>query len=259
MMHIRIAAFSLFPLFLLVSAPLVLAGDECRAPELVCKAASNQDRSLYIRDHSRYEQRIRIERFKLKGSEEKMEEIRETTGFVQPAQKPDESGRWPVEVKVISDTDKNGKLKNRVDPNATTFLSFGAVMDLAFFPLLPEKLNDYDFQEIVAERKNERWFRFNPKPTANQQALAAGVAMLDQQTGEILTIRIERLHNLEKLDKNAKKMISFYATIDYSQFDGVLRMPTLASGGGESEISRFNGKFRFRFEEGKYRLVAKVE
>ena len=52
----------------------------------------------------------------------------------------------PVDVHVIADTDKNGKPKTKVDEKATTFLSFGAVMDLAFFPLLPEKLKYYDFQ-----------------------------------------------------------------------------------------------------------------
>ena len=61
----------------------------CEAPDLICKAAANQDRSLYFRDHCRYEQKIHIERFKLKGSDEKMEETRDTTVVVEPARKPD--------------------------------------------------------------------------------------------------------------------------------------------------------------------------
>jgi hypothetical protein len=82
--------------------------------------------------------------------------------------------------------------------------------------------------------------------------------MLDPETGEVLTIRIEGLHNLETLDKEAAKLRSFNATIDYSQFQGVLRLPTLASGAGVSNIRRFEGSFRFRFEEGGYRIVNKV-
>src|SRR5215831_14943319 len=112
------------------------AGVTCNAPALICKAAANQDRSLYVRDHSRYQQKIRIERFKLKDSE-KTEEIRETTAEVEPGTKPDKTGEYPVVVRVLSDTDKNGNPKRSVDESEKTFLSFGGVMDLAFFPLLP--------------------------------------------------------------------------------------------------------------------------
>lgn len=234
-------------------------GDSCKAPALVCKAAANQDRSLYVRDHSRYEQKIRVERFKMKDGKEHQEELRETAVMVQPANAPDNTGKVPVDVKVISDTDKNGAPKKKIDPDAKTLLSFGAVMDLAFFPLLPEKIRYYDFQEMVAERKNERWFRFIPKQGESDVPLAAGVVELDPDTGEILTLKIEGLQNLERLDKEARKLRSFYATIDYSQFEGALRMPTLASGGGDSDLPRFGGTFRFKFEEGKYVLVDKVE
>lgn len=232
--------------------------DDCKAPELICKAAGNQDRSLYMRDHCHYQQRLRVERFKLKDGQERMEETRETTVEVEPAARADKSGQIPVTVSVVSDTDKKGNPKNKVNEDETTLLSFGALWDLAFFPLLPEKIQYYNFQEVVAERKNERWYRFTPKAEATTVPLAAGTVMLDQTSGEILTIRIDSLHNLEVLDKEAAKLKSFNATIDYSQFEGAMRLPTLASGGGVSTIRRFEGGFRFRFEEGKYRVVSKM-
>jgi hypothetical protein len=235
------------------------ADSTCNAPELICKAAANQDRSLYVRDRCRYEQKIRVERFKLNNGNEKMEEVRETGVMVQPSDKPDKTGQTPVDVRVISDTDKNGNPKGKVNADDKTLLSFGAVWDLAFFPLLPEKIKNYNFQELVAERKNEKWYRFAPKPEITDQPLASGVVMLDPQTGEVLTIKIEGLHNLGVLDKNAGKLKTFYATIDYSQFQGALRIPTLASGGGVSDIPRFGGNFRFKFQEGKYVIVAKVD
>jgi hypothetical protein len=231
----------------------------CEAPELICKAAANQDRSLYVRDRCKYEQKISVERFKLKDGKEAMEEVRETGVAVQPADKPDKTGNTPVDVRVIYDTDKKGNPKGKVDPNDKTLLSFGAVWDLAFFPLLPEKLKNYKFQEVVAERKTEKWYRFAPKPEVVDQPLASGVVMLDAQTGEVLTIKIEGLHNLEVLDKNAGKLKTFYATIDYSQFQGALRIPTLASGGGISDIPRFGGNFRFKFQESKYVIVSKID
>jgi hypothetical protein len=236
----------------------VAAAQDCKAPDLVCKAAANQDRSLYVRDRARYEQKLRVERFKLKDGAEKMEEVRETSVMVEPGDRADNSGQVPVVVRVTSDTDKKGNPKNRVNEDERTMLSFGAMWDLAFFPLLPEKINYYNFQEVVAERKNEKWYRFVPRPEATTVPLASGIAQLDPATGEVLTIKIEGLHNLDVIDKEASKLRSFNATIDYSQFEGALRMPTLASGSGVSGIRRFEGSFRFRFEEGRYRIVSKI-
>jgi len=239
-------------------ATVATAAEDCKAPELICKAAGNQDRSLYMRDHCHYEQRLRVERFKVKNGQESPEETRETTVEVEPGNKADKTGSIPVVVRVIADTDKKGKPKSKVSEDETTLLSFGQLWDLAFFPLLPEKLKYYNFQEVVAERKTERWFRFVPKADATSEPLAAGTVMLDPATGEILTIKIESLHNLEVVDKEAAKLKSFNATIDYSQFEGAMRLPTLASGSGSSNIRRFEGNFRFRFQEGKYRVVSKM-
>jgi hypothetical protein len=235
-----------------------VAAEDCKAPDLICKAAANQDRSLYVRDRARYEQKLRVERFKLKDGAEKMEEVRETSVMVEPGAGSDKTGQVPVVVRVISDTDKKGNPKNSVNEGERTMLSFGAMWDLAFFPLLPEKISYYNFQEVVADRKNEKWYRFVPKPEATAVPLASGIVQLDPATGEVLTIRIEGLHNLDVIDKEASKLRSFNATIDYSQFEGALRMPTLASGSGVSGIRRFEGSFRFRFEEGRYRIVSKI-
>jgi hypothetical protein len=250
----------LFTLVVLISVAAGPAKSQtCTAPDLVCKAAANQDRSLYFRDHCRYEQKIHVERFKVKGDKQSTDELRDTTVTVEPSKKPDKTGETPVIVRVIDDTDKKGNPKQSVKEDEPTLLSFGAVWDVAFFPLLPERIKYYNFQEVVAERKNERWFRFVPKAEVTNVSLASGVALLDSQTGEVLTIRIEGLHNLEALDKEASKMRSFNATIDYNQYEGTLRMPTLASGSGVSGIRRFEGNFKFRFEEGKYVPLFKLE
>lgn len=251
--------FAAVPLIVIGLLAATAAAQTCNGPELICKAAANQDRSLYFRDHCRYEQKIHVERYKVKGDKEAAEELRDTTVTVEPAKKPDKTGKTPVIVRVTADTDKKGNPKDRIKEDEPTLLSFGAVWDLAFFPLLPELLKFYSFQEVIADRKNERWFRFVPRPEVTNEALASGVAQLDPQTGEVLTIKIEGLHNLDTVDKEASKMKSFGATIDYSQFEGTLRMPTLASGAGVSGIRRFEGTFKFRFEEGKYVPLFKLE
>src|SRR6476646_5783378 len=103
-------------------AAVNVSAQTCDAPELICKAAANQDRSLYFRDHCRYEQKIHIERYRVKGDKEATEELRDTTVTVEPAKKPDKTGETPVVVRVTSDTDKKGNPKQNVKEGEPTLL-----------------------------------------------------------------------------------------------------------------------------------------
>ncbi|MEW6734845.1 MAG: hypothetical protein AB1489_26200 [Acidobacteriota bacterium] len=232
----------------------------CNAPQLICLAAKNQDLSLTLRDHCRYQQRVRIELFKKKkgGEEGDLDKVRETTVVVEPSTNIDETGKYPVLSRVVEDTDDKGKPKKNVDPKARTGLASGAFLDLIFFPLLPEKISYYEFEEIVSDRQGEKLYRFLPKPGSTSVTLASGKVYLNPQTGAVLTLKIDSLHNLEVLDKVLKKLESVYATVDFSEFEGKYRMPTYAKGGGVSDVSKFKGIFKFNFEESKYTQVLKL-
>lgn len=260
------SVFVLICAFLLTqtSANFVLAQGGCGAPELICKAARNQDISLTFRDRCTYEQRAHVELYEKKkdGSTGKLEKLRETTVKVEPSSSPDETGKLLVVNKVVADTDDKGKPKNNVDPNARTGLASGAFLDLLFFPLLPEKLSSMDFEELSntdEKYKGEKLFRFGPKPGITNITLASGKVYVNAQTGAVLTVQIEGLHNLKVFDKVLDKLERVAATIDYSEFDAKYRMPTLARGGGISDVSRFKGIFKFTFEEGKYVQVLKLQ
>lgn len=234
---------------------------DCVAPPLICRASYNQAISASLRDRSRYEQGVSIERYKPSKAgrfEGKLEAVRDTVAIVQPSLDPDETGRYPVITRIISDTDDKGRPKSKVDPNARTALGSGVFLDIAFFPLLPEKLRFYQFQEIVSQKPDEKIYRFVPLPDERAEPLATGTVQVDPKTGEVLTIRIEGLSNLESLDKAFKGLQSFSAIIDYSQFDGKYRMPALASGSGQSDISHFKGEFRFKYHESKYVRILEV-
>ncbi|KAF0220438.1 MAG: hypothetical protein FD167_5061 [bacterium] len=258
--------FALICGFLLTQIPttFVLAEGGCNAPELICKAARNQDISLTFRDRCSYEQRAHIELYKKEkdGSSGKLEKLRETTVKVEPSPTPDETGKLLVNNRVVADTDDKGKPKGKVDPNARTGLASGAFLDLLFFPLLPEKISNLEFEELpnTNERyKGEKLFRFGPKPGASNLTLASGKVYVNAQTGAVLTVQIEGLHNLKTFDKVLEKLERVVATIDYSEFDSKYRMPTLATGGGISDVTRFKGIFKFTFEEGKYVQVLKLQ
>jgi hypothetical protein len=235
------------------------------AAALVERAAQNQGHSLFVRDRCRYEQRLLMERFKYDKKSQSTGELlakRQTTVVVEPAAAPDESGLIPVVTRVVADTNDKGEPKEKVDPNAQTGLASGAFLDRVFFPLLPENLRHLTFEEVKSETAGERWFRFAPNPSNRPEPLrplASGIAQLDAQTGEVLTIRITGFSDLRTLDKHLEKIVAFQAVVDYSQFAGKLRMPTAAAGNGVSDVSRFQGFFKFVFEEGKYAPVGKID
>jgi hypothetical protein len=231
----------------------------CSAPPLVCMASRNQDLSLSRRDLCRYEQRARVELYKRGKSNEagKLDKVRETRVVVEPSATPDETGQYPVNTRVVEDTDDKGQPKKKVDPNARTGLASGAFLDLLFFPLLPEKLNSLEFEEISSDMPNEKLFVFRPKP-GTKDTVASGQVYINAQTGAVLTVKIDGLYNLKAFDKILDKLEKIYATIDYSEFDGKYRMPALAKGGGLSDVTKFKGVFQFTFEESRYVQVLKL-
>src|SRR5437588_4219506 len=103
-----------------------------------------------------------------------LDKVRATTVVVEPSATPDETGQYPVVNRVVEDTDDKGKPKKDVDPKARTGLASGAFLDLLFFPLLPEKISYYDFQELQSDRPNEKLFSFMPKSGVTTVALASG-------------------------------------------------------------------------------------
>src|ERR1051325_3378634 len=75
----------------------------CNAPQLICMAARNQDLSLTLRDHCRYQQKARVELYKKKKNDETgdLDKVRETTVIVEPSARPDDTGQYPVVTRVV--------------------------------------------------------------------------------------------------------------------------------------------------------------
>ena len=231
-------------------------------PDLIQLAAQNQDQSLARRDLSRYEQSIHVEKVtpaSRPGEPQRVESTQDTVVLVEPSKVPDKTGQYPVNVRVIQDTDDKGRPKKNVDPNAKTLLTFGNVWDAAFYPLLPEKIKYYSYDEIVSDKPNERVFKFTPRVDApSDVVLAMGTVSIDSKKGEVLTIKIDGLKNLGSLDKHLEDLRSFTSVTDYSEFEGKFRFPTFSKGLVVSDVSHFKGNFRYSFEEGKYIQVLAV-
>lgn len=226
------------------------------APPLIVLASQNQSNSLTLRDHCKYQQQAHVELYKKgkKGEQGELDKTRDTTVVVEPSTTPDETGQYLVNNRVIADTDDKGKPKGNVDPKARTGLASGAFLDLLFFPLLPEKLPYLEFQELKSDRANEKLFRFMPKAGVTNIVLATGQVYLNPDSGAVLTVKIDNLTNLKSFDKLLEKL-DISAVVDFSEFDTKYRMPTLARGMGNSDVTRFKGIFKFTFEETKYSQV----
>jgi hypothetical protein len=231
-------------------------------PDLIQRASQNQDQSLSARDRSRYEQSIHVEKVtpaSRPGEPQRIESTQDTVVLVEPSKTPDATGNYLVNVRVIQDTDDKGRPKKNVDPNAKTLLTFGTVWDAAFYPLLPEKVRYYSYDEIVSDKPNERVFKFTPRVDApNNIVLAMGTVSIDSKKGEVLTIKIDGLKNLGSIDKHLEELRSFTSVTDYSEFEGKYRFPTFSKGLVVSEVSHFKGNFRYSFEESKYIQILAV-
>lgn len=230
-------------------------------PDVVCKAVCNQFQSAVIRDRCSFRQRLHVERFEKPKSPGmppgKQKQNRDTEVMVEPDTRPDENGEFPVRTRITADTDDDGRPKSKVDQKSLTILQAQGFFDLIFFPLTPERIAYYSFEATTSPREGELAFKFKPKTNSRSVPLASGVVYLNDK-GEMLTLSIDGMYNLEILDKNLKNIESLSATVDYSQFNDAYRMPTLARGEGISEVTRFKGYFKFSFEEGNYRPALKM-
>ncbi|MBX7219325.1 MAG: hypothetical protein K1Y36_05230 [Blastocatellia bacterium] len=234
--------------------PGIATMDCTNVPELICKTACNQHQSLVIRDRCTYQQKLHMERYEKPkeagGAMGKNLQNRDTR--VKITYRKDETGEYLAEPTVIEDTDDRGVPKTKVDPKANTGLASQAFLDLIFFPLLPEKLPYYEFEKVPGKFEGEVGYRFKPRPNVKGVPLAGGIAYINGQTGAMLTLQLDAMYNLEVLEKHLKDVESINATVDYSEFSGRFRMPTLARGEGLSNVTKFKGIFKFTFEESKY-------
>lgn len=236
--------------------PGVATMDCSGVPELICKTACNQHQSLVIRDRCKYRQRLHMERYEkpkapgLPPGERK--QFRDTEVEIGYQVDENDKTNYLVVPRVVADTDDKGVPKTKVNPKESTGLTSQAFLDLIFFPLLPEKLPYYEFEPAPAEREGERAFRFKPKANIKSVPLAVGIVYVNGTTGDMLTVQVEAMYNLAVLDKHLKDIESISATVDYSEFNGRFRMPTLARGEGISNVTKFKGYFKFNFEESAY-------
>src|SRR5258708_19935701 len=76
-------------------------------PELIQRAAANQDQSLGARDRSRYEQSIHVEKVNPSsrpGEPQRIESTQDTVVLVEPSKTPDNTAPYPLNLPLIPDT-----------------------------------------------------------------------------------------------------------------------------------------------------------
>ncbi|MDD5544934.1 MAG: hypothetical protein PHX83_17340 [Acidobacteriia bacterium] len=236
-------------------------------PEIIRRAAHNQDQSMAVRDHTRYRQQLTVQRFDMKtvasnsASEippgQKLGE-RSTVVTVEPSLTPDEKGRYEVLVRVVSDTDDQGRPKAQVDPKAQPGLLVEVLWDEVFFPLQEEKLPFLKFESITSADPNVVQFHFEPKGKTSSIILASGTVTLDRKTSTIERLHIESLQNLQSLNKLLGRIESLSADVEFKLFRGIWSLPNSASGRGVSRLPHLDGLFTFQFEESGYEPVMKI-
>jgi hypothetical protein len=240
-----------------LAAPARLAAQATPAPEIVPlgdllgKVGQSQHRGGWFRDRCVYYQRVYMERFKNRTPDGSFEDLfyqRQTVAEVSADQSQE------VIARVVSDTD--GELKpKKVSGNTRSLFGIPRFLELLFFPLYPEMVGLYDVTDLgvsVQGGRAVRILRLYPKPGTDESSLVEGLIYLDPSTGSPLKLTIDRLHHFEALDSKLKGLLEFSATVTYRTLPNGVTVPAKAEGQGFSKITRYNGYFRFKFEEWGY-------
>ena len=239
-----------------------------QTPDLIILAAHNQEQAMAVRDRTRYQQELAVQRFALgahpspeidaKEQNAKMEGERTTVVTVEPSPTVDTLGRREVLVRIVSDTDEHGHPKAHIDPKGQPGLLVEVLWDELFFPLQEEKLPFLNFEPIPSDDPAIARFHFEPKVQAKTMILASGSVSIDSATAGIREIRILSLHNLQSIHKQLAKLESISADIQYEPFRGTWNLPASAEGHGISHLPHLDGFFQFKFREWSHEPVMDI-
>jgi hypothetical protein len=257
-----------------------------RAPasfsELLQRLAAGQDRSRAMRDTSNYERVTKYRRYKMEDGKEKTLEAREIVLSVNPSMTRS-TGEQPRFI-VVSDTGKknrgqyaqpaapmSGPRMGRGGPpmqatggqadqaqDKEFIAAFHALWELAFFPLTSARINNYEIKKI-SEAKDRLQIAFTFKPEVKDVSLASGMAEIDPLTGEVLRLHIEAIQSLDKIMKDVDKLKSLNLTVEYSSFEGGVKMPISATGRSVSDLQIFKGNVQFSLLERNHKAPLTID
>lgn len=254
---------------ILISTHLLLASPKAsQTPDIILLAAHNQEQAMAVRDRTRYQQELAVERFKLgakpddgnAAAEKDSRKLGERTTVVsiEPSPTVDALGRREVLVRIVSDTDDRGNPKPHIDPKGQPGILVEILWDELFFPLQEEKLPFLQFDAIPSDDSAVVRYRFEPKVQAKSLILASGSVSIEAATGRVKEIRIEALHNLQSIQKQLAKLESISAEIQYEPFRGTWNLPSSATGHGVSHLPHLDGFFQFKFREWGHEAVLDI-
>lgn len=238
-------------------------------PDVIQLAAHHQEQSMAVRDHTRYRQELFVQRFpfdsfqgggtqgKSSPDAKKLGE-RRTVVTVEPSRTPDAQGRYEVLVRVVEDTDDQGRPKSKIDPKAQPGLLVEVLWDELFFPLQEEKLPFLKFEKLASNDPGVARFHFEPKVNPQTMILASGTISVDNTSGSVHQVTIEALHNLKSLNKQLGKLENISAQIKFAPFRGAWSFPAMAKGQGASRLPHLEGLFQFEFHESDHEPVMKI-
>jgi hypothetical protein len=267
--RIALETRNLLLVIIIISSQLLLASPrESQTPDIIRLAAHNQEQAMAVRDRTRYQQELAVERFGLgaqpnsgnggtKKNSKKLGE-RTTVVSIEPSPTVDALGRREVLVRIVSDTDDQGNPKPHIDPKGQPGLLVEILWDEMFFPLQEEKLPFLQFEAIPSDDSAVVKYHFEPKVQAKSMILASGLVSIDAATGGVKEIRIQALHNLQSIHKQLAKLESISAEIQYEPFRGTWNLPASATGNGVSHLPHLDGFFQFKFREWGYEPVMEI-
>lgn len=241
------------------------AGQELKPlGEMVDKLAHAQHRGSWFRDHCVYFQRIYLERYHNRDAGGQCHDLFYRRQSVAEVAAVKEGKDEVVRARLISDTDGNLKPK-KVGPTSMNLLGVPAFLELIIFPLLPDDQPIMLYQELIQqfeisdlgntslEGKSLRTLRLFPRPGPKKRPLVEGIFYADPETGAPVKLLVDRIHQLQLLDDKLKDLDELKVEVEFQTFPNGVTVPHRMKGEGFSRVNRYDGYFKFTFEEWGYR------
>ncbi|MFQ5657286.1 MAG: hypothetical protein ACE5G5_07080 [Candidatus Methylomirabilales bacterium] len=244
-------------MMVLVSVSLALGGSvrgqNFEWEPMLKKIAARQDAAGVARDRSIYRMKISITRFKKSKNDwkEKIVSRRISTAEIAP------NAKGEIATRLLTDTDKKGRPKKKVNPKDRLTLGTAAFMEALFFPFYPEKILKYELADIKRYKEKGQpalALSFIPKLGIADAPLIEGTGYFLEETGEIVKLEIKALVHFEIIDKNLRKLERLEATVEYAPNRDGVYLPVRAWGRGYAKLKQIKGDFRFLYEESGHKL-----
>lgn len=218
---------------------------------LLVKMGEHQERSQSAYKAMTFEQKAVVERYKPRKQLQQADQVTSRREIVV-RYAPADNGEF--QVTLVSDTNQNAskkssKKKKGKEGKESDSLAKQLISPL-LFPMTTENVQHCKFTVLLA-LPDMVLLGFEPEPMTTDP-IFSGQVFANPETGEIYRLKIDAIHNFEKINKKFKYLKTLSVAVDYPSRPDGYRFPSYMQGNGYAKVWIVKGNFRFDITESGY-------